>query len=140
MSPNLRTVIFDLDGTLTAPGQIDFLGLRRDIGCPASSDILTFVEARSRANPQEGEALMAIVHRYEAEALATVAPMPGLFSTLEALAELRLPLGVLTRNSRQVLKATLERLGITAYFQGLIAREDEPEGVLVAGRLELLLG
>ena len=40
----LRAVLFDFDGTLTAPGEIDFTGIRRAVGCPREIGLLEFFE------------------------------------------------------------------------------------------------
>ena len=43
MLQNIKGVIFDLDGTLVS-SSLDFSSIRKEIGCPANKDILSFVD------------------------------------------------------------------------------------------------
>lgn len=138
MTPRpIDAVIFDLDGTLTAPGQIDFAGIRGGIACPPDRDILSHIDHLSAADPLAAARAWEVVEAFEIRALTSVAPAAGLHQALDALIAEGLPLGVLTRNSRRTLSLTLERLGVAQAFRGLVAREDGPPKPDPAGVLSL---
>ena len=40
----MKGVLFDFDGTLTQPGAIDFLAIKREIGCPKDTAILEYID------------------------------------------------------------------------------------------------
>ena len=42
----LRAVLFDFDGTLTVPGQLDFAAIKREVGCPPDQLVLEWIEER----------------------------------------------------------------------------------------------
>jgi len=39
----LKAVIFDFDGTLTKPGSIDFISIRKRIQCPEDQRLLEYI-------------------------------------------------------------------------------------------------
>ena len=39
-----KAVLFDFDGTLTAPGALDFRVIKKEIGCPQDMPVLEFIE------------------------------------------------------------------------------------------------
>ena len=41
----MKTVIFDMDGTLTLPGQIDFDKIKQILGVPADKRILEYIDS-----------------------------------------------------------------------------------------------
>lgn len=128
-------VIFDLDGTLTTPGLIDFAAMRRDIGCPPAHDILDHMAHLEASAPERAAAAWAAIEHHELAGLSTAAPNVGLHDALGALHQRGLGLGVLTRNSRRTLDHTLERLAIHPLLPARVAREDarpkpHPDGVL----------
>ena len=41
----VKAVIFDMDGTLTQPGQIDFKRMREELQVPQGSRILEYIES-----------------------------------------------------------------------------------------------
>lgn len=130
----ILAIVFDLDGTLTAPGHIDFAAMRREIQCPPEVDILShikFLEGRSKTAAASAREAVAA---QELRALDTLKPSPGLHDTLKGLQNRDIPMAILTRNSREILNITLERLGITPFFARAFAREDappkpDPEGI-----------
>ena len=40
----IEGIVFDMDGTLTMPEQLDFAGMRAAIGCPSGTDIIDHVK------------------------------------------------------------------------------------------------
>lgn len=118
----ISAVVFDLDGTLTLPGAIDFARMRERIRCPKASDILAHVEQSPAA---ERAALHAIIAEEEELGLARVQPMAGtteLFAHLRARTP-RLLTGILTRNNASVMERTLRQLALPWSFDMELSRD-----------------
>ena len=77
----IRGVIFDMDGTITAPS-IDFDGMRAAAGIPAGTDILEYVTAATGA---EADRLRAVMQRFEDGAAARAELNPGARELLDFL-------------------------------------------------------
>jgi HAD superfamily hydrolase (TIGR01509 family) len=127
----LKGVIFDLDGTLV-DSQLDFPGMRRETGCPEGTGLLEHVASMSSAAAQQQA--MTVIHRYEMAGADAAQWMPGAPELLTALKTLKLPLGIVTRNSRPATEHTLRRLDAPSLT--LITREDarpkpDPEGLQI---------
>ncbi|MEC8511277.1 MAG: HAD family hydrolase [Planctomycetota bacterium] len=97
-------VVFDLDGTLTQPGAIDFAAMRRRIGMEERGSVLHWIETRA-SDAAEREEMHRIVVEVEDEALARMELADGLDEVLEALRarEGELVAGISTRNSASAL-------------------------------------
>lgn len=80
----------------------------------------------------------AILARYEGEAIATTRLLPGVREALGALEGSGLLAGVVSSNSRQVVRAVLGRTGVAERLAVIVGREDvrlpkpAPEGLLLA--------
>lgn len=135
----LRAVVFDLDGTLTQPGAIDFARLRARLGMPAKHpDILQWTHAQPSA---ERPSLLRIIAEEEEAGLDNLRLNAGaepLFSFLAARTP-RLFSGVLTRNNESVMQrslAKLDLLGGRHAFDVLVSRDfvgapkPSPDGLL----------
>ena len=127
--PNYRGVICDLDGTLV-DSKLDFGEMRAVIGVPREVGILEHIE--SLAEPRRSKA-MEILHRFEFSGAKEARPIPGVEAFLGRVHRSGLPLGILTRNSREVAEFTMERFRIRP--EVLVAREDarpkpSPEGLI----------
>ncbi len=154
--PDVRALLFDFDHTLADLGsQVRWGDARRELvawyeecGVPgdaigpgaislyagiATSGVLP--EAALEA-AQRGAA--AILDRSEAGGIAAARLLPGVREALRALDGSGLLAGVVSSNSREVLRAILEREGVAARFGVLVGREDvrlpkpAPEGLLLA--------
>ncbi len=51
----IEGVVFDLDGTLTRPGAIDFAAMRRRIGMEERGSVLHWIEARATDAAERAE-------------------------------------------------------------------------------------
>ena len=103
----LRGLVLDVDGTLTAPGAIDFAAMRRRAGAPPGVDVLAHIAAQ----PREARApLLAAVADEEARGLARARPAPHAAELFAFLQRRGLPRALLTRNNEAVLHATVERV------------------------------
>ena len=154
--PGVRALLFDFDHTLADFGShVHWGDARRELvawyeecGVPrdaigrgaislyariATSGVLP--EAALEA-AQRGAA--AILDRSEAGGIAATSLLPGVREALEALEGSGLLAGVISSNSREVLRAILERAGVASRFGVLVGREDvrlpkpAPEGLLRA--------
>lgn len=134
----IKGILFDLDGTLTFPGALDFPAIKREIDCPVDIPILEYLETLPA---ERKEALGKILESKEAEAAAKSCPNAGAEKCLAALKQRGLLIGIITRNSIESVRLTLERFrGVTFDdFAIIITREDfppkpHPEGVHQAAR------
>lgn len=103
----IRAVAFDMDGTLTLPGAIDFKRMRARMLCPPHLDVLDHVAAAP--TPAAAAALAAII--VEEELAAETRLMPDVHVVgqwLRARAGVRAAL--LTRNNARVMQRTLDLL------------------------------
>ena len=101
----LRAVLFDFDGTLTRPGALDFRAIKREVGCPADSLVLEWIEALP-AGAQRADALAALA-RFELAAAAESEPNANAERVIRGLRAQGLKIGVLTRNGRTAVHRAL---------------------------------
>ncbi|MCA1808110.1 MAG: HAD family hydrolase [Kiritimatiellia bacterium] len=134
---DLQGVLFDFDGTLTRPGGLDFAAIKRAMQCPPDEPILEYI---GRLPENKALRAMAILEEFEERAAREARPNEAAEDLIGLLRDRRLPLGILTRNSRRsVLCALYNFKAIDAdYFSVIIGREDvqspkpHPEGVRLA--------
>lgn len=134
----VRGILFDFDGTLTSPGSIDFMAIKRAIHCPAELPILEFLDTLP---PARRAPLQKILEKMEEEAALKSTPNDGAEACLLTLKEMGIPLGILTRNSLKSVHLSLERFnGIDVEdFTVIITRDDSlpkphPDGARQAAR------
>jgi len=136
----VSAVVFDFDGTLTRPHAIDWEALRRELGCARQEPVLEFIQAipdAARRGQAEGT-----LERYEMAAAAAATPNARAEETVCRLAELGVPMAILTRNSRRAVQRSLENFGGVSEsdFVSVITRDDglrpkpDPEGLVSAAR------
>ncbi len=131
-----RYWIFDLDGTITRPIH-DFVAIRRDLGVPEGFGILEYIAARPEPEKHRlQQQLTAIEHALAQQAEAT----PGVLRLLRGLHQQGRQLAILTRNQRQSVTISLQRLGVDALFapEAIIASEDAPPKPDPSGVRQLL--
>ena len=120
-APPPRAVIFDLDGTLV-DSRLDFAAIRREAAVPKGIGLLEYID--ELACPQERQRVGAIVHQHEMAGARAATWMPGAEQALHGLCARGLPIGIVTRNSREAASLTIARLSMPA--MPLKAREDAP--------------
>jgi HAD superfamily hydrolase (TIGR01509 family) len=105
--------------------------MRAELQAPADIGLLEYIEGLPTAGARRSA--MAVVHRHEMAGAAAATWMPGAEEALHTLHRAGLRTGIVTRNSREAARLTMERLGMPAI--PLKAREDaapkpDPEALL----------
>lgn len=115
----LQGVIFDMDGTLTAPA-IDFAEMRRRLGIPSGDILLTI---KTWSDDRRIEAFETI-EKIEEEARQNLILQPGIHELLAFLDLHDLRKGIVTRNTAVTVRHLLDRL--SSSFSEIVTREFEP--------------
>ncbi len=113
-----------MDGTLTLPIH-DFEAIRRQIGIPSGTPIL---EAIAQMPQAEATRVAHRLHDLEMELAYRAQPQPEVKNVLDALAHQGREMGILTRNGREITRATLKAIGLEKYFdrESIICRDTCP--------------
>lgn len=118
---NIQAVIFDLDGTLTEPF-LDFDEIRRQMGLkPDDGGVLEALSTMPDDRRQKAEAVLLAHEQTAAEKSAL---NDGAARLLDTLRQRGVPVGILTRNTRQ--NADYVARKHTLHFDAMICREDGP--------------
>jgi hydrogenase expression/formation protein HypE len=136
----LEAVLFDFDGTLTAPDGLDFPAVKREVGCPPECYVLEFIEALPRG--ERRDRAFAALQRFELDGAARARPNAGAEEAVRALRRHGLKVGVITRNGRPAIDRALESFDhlTAADFDVIVTRDDPfapkpaPDGVVAAAR------
>lgn len=118
---NLKAIVFDLDNTLVT-SEMDFQWLRRQVGCPADQDVLSYVDAMpcsiASANGHQ------LILQHELEDAVHSHPMPGCSSLLDFIETHKLHTAIITRNCSQAAQQKIlhNQLNISR----VISREHYP--------------
>jgi HAD superfamily hydrolase (TIGR01549 family) len=115
-------VVFDMDGTLTH-SPLDFDAIRREIGLPVEPRT-PILEAIARMGAAERSRAETILHRHEERAALSCELQEHALEVLANLRQRRIPIGLLTRNSRRSVDQVLARHGLR--FDCVHTREDGP--------------
>ncbi|MBW8016546.1 MAG: HAD family hydrolase [Planctomycetes bacterium] len=118
---SIKTVIFDLDGTITEP-VLDFDLIRREMGIKHES--LSILEALEAMSESEREKAMAVLERHEDHAAEISTLNIGAKETLLQLSRSSIAVGILTRNKRSNVIVIEQKHGL--HFDAIYAREDGP--------------
>jgi HAD superfamily hydrolase (TIGR01549 family) len=118
--PQVRGVVFDLDGTLVHSA-LDFDAMRREMHLPAGQPVL---EALAHLPEDEARRCRAILERHEWDGAERATLFAGVEAFVARLRELGIRQAVWTRNARNVTQRTLARLGMT--FDRVVTRDDAP--------------
>ncbi|MCG3147688.1 MAG: Phosphoglycolate phosphatase [Verrucomicrobiae bacterium] len=115
----IRGVIFDMDGTITAP-YLDFLRIKEEAGI-GDVDMLEYLR---NATGAEYERVHTILMRFEEGGVANAKLQRGARTLLRYLARQRNPTALLTRNSRKSVDGVCRKLKLR--FDITVTREDGP--------------
>lgn len=118
---SIKAVIFDLDGTITKP-YFDFDAIRLEMGL--DKDAGPVLEAMERMTPSERLRTQRILHYHEQKALEESQLNETAKETLIRLHEMGIPIGILTRNTKDNAYAIARMHGLL--FDAVVGREDGP--------------
>ena len=137
----IRAILFDFDGTLTRPGSLDFQQLREELASPAGAPILEYIQGLP---PDRRRHCLSVLDRFEMEGAVRSRPNHGAEELIRELQASRLPLAVVSRNSRAAVLRALENFPSIgpSDFDVIISRDDDvppkphPDGIrLAAGKM-----
>lgn len=120
--PAMSAVIFDFDGTLTAPYGIDFVAMRQAIGCPPDHTILEYIVGLP---PEQRAIADARVYEMELESARTSQPNRDAEAVVRALLDRGVTVAILTRNCREAVDlafANFADIGV-AEFAAVVCRD-----------------
>lgn len=126
----IKAVIFDLDGTITAP-LLDFNKIRSELKIESSEPVW---EAIQRLDGKEKRRAEAVLDAYEIWAAQNAEFNKGVKEALLVLDDLGIKKGIITRNSLRAWEIVKERLSLEV--DAVITREDAfplkpaPDGVV----------
>jgi len=131
--------IFDLDGTLTVAVH-DFKAIKAALEIPPEVDILAHLEAQS---PEASALLHQKLDVIERDLSTKTTAAAGAVELLSLLAKNGCRIGILTRNTHEIARLTLELTGLEDYFlepafiigRGEAAPKPDPEGLLLLAAL-----
>lgn len=115
----IRGVIFDMDGTITAP-YFDFTNIKEQAGI-GDVDMLDYLRS---ATGKEYERIHGLLMKFEEDGVAAAKLNRGARTLLATLAKRKIPTALLTRNSRKSVDGVCARLKLK--FDVTITREDGP--------------
>lgn len=134
----LQAVVFDFDGTLTAPGSLDWDAMRKAVGCPGGTPVLEYIDQLQ--DPQQKATAMTVLADFEMAAAAVSHPNTGAEAAVAALKLRGIPVGIVSRNCQASIERALThflRFG-PGDFDVVISRDDSvapkphPDSVLMA--------
>jgi HAD superfamily hydrolase (TIGR01509 family) len=114
-----RALLFDMDGTLTQP-LLDFPKIKAELGI-GSGPILESIAEMENSRRQMAQ---VILMRHERLAAEQSTLNPGCVETLQWLGSRKIPVAMITRNSRECASIILQKHRLV--FDIVIAREDGP--------------
>jgi HAD superfamily hydrolase (TIGR01509 family) len=131
----LKAIVFDLDGTLV-DSKLNFDLMRDEIGIPQGEPILEFLERHP--DPSFVTHAMNIVHQHELRGALSATVIDGVIELLQTIKSFKIPLGLLTRNSKEITDLTLSNLNLD-FFDSVITRDcarpkPDPEGLIVMSK------
>lgn len=122
--PVLRGVVFDLDGTVVTPS-LDLDEMYKRVGVDRAEDILKAVEEMPQ---DQAERARKIIKEVEIQGQKNMRLIPGTVRLAEWLARHKVPMALVTRNSKEGIRVLHEDLWLPLglpVFDPAISRDDE---------------
>jgi len=101
-------VLFDFDGTLTRPGEIDFAAVHRAVRCPREVGLLEFLG--SIEDPGERRRKEEVLIVAEMEAAERCRANEGARELVAFLRAKGIPMAIITRNRREAVERSLAKI------------------------------
>ncbi len=121
----VAAVLFDFDGTLTKPEDLDLKGIKREIGCPPEKGILEYL--RETEDVEERRRYETFLQEAEKEAADRAEPGDGAEALIDLLRGRKIPMAIITRNAGVSVQRALERFaGVDPADFALIVSRDLP--------------
>ncbi|HUJ09928.1 MAG TPA: HAD family hydrolase [Verrucomicrobiae bacterium] len=115
----IKGVIFDMDGTITAP-YFDFVSIKAAAGI-GDVDMLDYLR---QATGAERARVQRVLTKFEEDGVANARLNRGARKLLSFLAKRKIPTALLTRNSRKSVDGVCQKLNLK--FDITITRDDGP--------------
>ena len=116
-------IIFDLDGTLTKPGAIDFKALYSRLNFETNPDYDIIERVNGIADDAERQRLWEIVDDEELKAESRMELQPDLLEVVEQLGNTRVRISIATRNNMRGVKYFVAKAGFDErLFQPVVTR------------------
>ena len=115
-----RGIIFDMDGTITAP-YLEFAKIKGVAGIDASVDLLDYLRT---VTGKEYERVHSVLRKFEEDGVVNAQLNRGARTLLRYLRRQGLPTALLTRNSRRSVDGVCQKLELK--FDVTVTREDGP--------------
>lgn len=133
--PQLRGVIFDVDGTLCQPQNYMFAEMRAVLGIQKPTDILEHIDGLP--TKEEREVAMEAIRSIERTAMRTQEAQPGLVELMDYLDSRSIRKGICTRNFEQPVNHLLTKFLTGHHFEPVITRTFKPPKPDPAGILHI---
>lgn len=117
----IKTVIFDLDGTITKPF-LDFDTIRQEMSLPPDEG--SILEQMEKMSPEQKKHAEDILLKHENRAVEESFLNEGADITLRTLREMGIKIGILTRNKRCNAEAIAVKHNLR--FDAIVDRHDGP--------------
>jgi HAD superfamily hydrolase (TIGR01549 family) len=117
----IKTVIFDLDGTITEPF-FDFDAIRQEIGI--SDNAISILDAFEQMSDEDRRVAEAILKKHENAAVSESTLNKGTEKTLDVLRQSSINIGILTRNTKDNTAKVAEKHNLK--FDAIVDRNDGP--------------
>lgn len=123
-SKRIKGIVFDMDGTLTCAGAIDFEAIRTRCGVPPGHDILAYIE--SLPDKEEQIRCSQILEEEETLGLQRMMLADGAYQLLDYIRNRSIPQALLTRNNDHAMYQTMKLLKGTEFFSPMLSRSFTP--------------
>ncbi len=121
----VAAVLFDFDGTLTRPEDLDLAAIKREIGCPPETGLLEYL--REIDDVEERQRYEAVLEGAEREAADHAEPSDGAEALIAFLRGQKVPMAIITRNAGVSVQRALARFaGVDPADFALIVSRDLP--------------
>jgi HAD superfamily hydrolase (TIGR01549 family) len=121
--PNLKGIVFDMDGTLCLPQNYMFGQMRAALGIPKSVDILHHIESLPA---DQQPAAQESIRQIERDAMKTQTPQPGLTELMSYLDSRGIRKAICTRNFNTPVQHLLSKFLAGSTIHPVVTREFKP--------------